>query len=212
MGLLNLLRYDPRSFFMLVPILLYSVIFHEMAHGVAAYIFGDDSAKRDGRFSLNPISHLHPIGTLTVFIFGFGWAKPVPVNFAKLKPRRIGMFIVAMAGCFVNIVIAAIAIYIVSFTNMIDPKSSLAQMVKIIAYINVTLAALNLIPIPPLDGSKMLISVLPASFKTRFESFEVVGLIITLSLLAMGALWPFINIIQNKIFQCIGLVLNYIGS
>ena len=88
MGLLNLLTKDPLAFVLISIPLLYSVIFHEQAHGWAAYLMGDPTAKSLGRLSLNPLKHLDPIGTLMLFIFGFGWAKPVPVNFNRLRDRH----------------------------------------------------------------------------------------------------------------------------
>jgi Zn-dependent protease len=102
MGLLHLLINDPFTFILLVIPLLYSIIIHELAHGWVAYRMGDPTAKSLGRLSLNPLKHLDPVGTLMLFIFGFGWAKPVPVNFNYLHNRRMGLIFVSSAGIIAN--------------------------------------------------------------------------------------------------------------
>src|SRR5437763_1424379 len=98
MGLARLLFSDPSLFFLLAGLLLYSVIFHEVAHGAVALLFGDDTALRSGRLTLNPLPHLDPLGVLLLFLVGFGWARPVPVNFRRLSHAGWGIFCVALAG------------------------------------------------------------------------------------------------------------------
>ena len=99
MGLLSLLFSNPALFVILAVLLLYSIIAHEVAHGWVAYLFGDDTAMRYGRLTLNPLSHLDPVGTVMLFIVGFGWAKPVPVDYYRLRHTRAGFLSVALAGC-----------------------------------------------------------------------------------------------------------------
>ena len=106
MGLLNLLMNDPIAFLILVIPLLYSVVIHEVAHGWVAYRMGDPTAKRMGRLSLNPLRHLDVVGTLMLFLAGFGWAKPVPVNFYNIPNRRKGLIFVSSAGILANILFA----------------------------------------------------------------------------------------------------------
>jgi Zn-dependent protease len=106
MGLINLLLKDPFAFILIAIPLLYSIIFHELAHGWVAYRMGDPTAKSLGRLSLNPLKHLDPMGTLMLFIFGFGWAKPVPVNFNLLRDRQKGMIWVSAAGIITNMLLA----------------------------------------------------------------------------------------------------------
>ena len=111
MGLLNLLIKDPLAFILITIPLLYSVIFHELAHGWVAHLMGDPTAKSLGRLSLNPLKHLDPIGTIMLFIFGFGWAKPVPVNFNRLRDRHTGMILVSAAGIITNMLLAFCALF-----------------------------------------------------------------------------------------------------
>ena len=106
MGLLNLLLQDPLAFFLIAIPLLYSIIFHELAHGWVAYRMGDPTARSLGRLSLNPLKHLDPMGTIMLFVFGFGWAKPVPVNFNRLRDRHKGMIWVSAAGIITNMLLA----------------------------------------------------------------------------------------------------------
>src|SRR5687768_15514766 len=107
MGLLDLLKSDPALFVALAVLLLYSIIAHEVAHGWTAGLFGDDTARRFGRLTLNPVPHIDPIGLLMLFVVGFGWAKPVPVNYGNLRGSRVAIATVALAGPLTNIVIAA---------------------------------------------------------------------------------------------------------
>jgi len=110
MGLLNLLFNNPLAFVLIAVPLLYAIVFHELAHGWVAYRMGDPTAKNLGRLSLNPIRHIDPVGTLMLFMVGFGWAKPVPVNFHLLRDRRMGMIWVASAGIIANMILAFLAL------------------------------------------------------------------------------------------------------
>src|SRR5665647_3932881 len=109
MGLIRLLMSDPAAFVMLAVLLLYSVILHELAHGWVAYRMGDATAKWLGRLTLNPIKHLDPIGSLMLFLVGFGWAKPVPINLNNIPNKRKGLIFVSSAGIIANIIFAFIA-------------------------------------------------------------------------------------------------------
>ena len=153
MGFLRLLFDAPPAFLLLAVLLLYSVIAHEVAHGWRARLFGDETAKRAGRLTLNPLSHVHPVGTLMLFLVGFGWAKPVPVNYAKLQPARLGRFCVALAGCATNILIATLAI-LMEQGSLARAHPIFPAILPIVARINIMLGAFNLIPIPPLDRSE----------------------------------------------------------
>jgi len=151
MGLFKLLMNDPIAFLLLVIPLLYSVVIHEVAHGWVANRMGDPTAKWMGRLSLNPIKHLDPIGTLMLFLAGFGWARPVPVNLNNIPDRRKGLILVSSAGILANILLAFGALLIHRLLGL-SPFGISAVVVYTLANINVTLAALNLIHIPPLDG------------------------------------------------------------
>ncbi len=205
MGLLTLLFSDPLAFLLLVPVLLYSVIAHEIAHGWVAYFFGDKTAKYAGRFSLNPAVHLDPIGTLTIFLVGFGWAKPVPVDYASLRSRR-AIISVSLAGCLANILIATLAIFLLQFAP-IQNSQLLGPILLTAAKINITLGALNLIPIPPLDGYRVLAEFLPWNAKYRLMLLEPFGFFIIIILLWLGILGPLINFVYNLILGLIAIVL-----
>ena len=110
MGFIRLLFDSPEVFFMLAGTLLYSIILHEVAHGAAAFLMGDRTAKELGRLSLNPISHVDPLGALALLLIGFGWARPVPINPRRFRNRRLGIILVALAGPATNIAIATAAL------------------------------------------------------------------------------------------------------
>jgi Zn-dependent protease len=206
MGLLSLLMKDPLSFILIAIPLLYAIIFHELAHGWVAYRMGDPTAKNLGRLSLNPIRHLDPMGTIMLFLVGFGWAKPVPVNFANLRDSRKGMILVASAGIVMNMILAFSALFLSRLLSL--PESSMpAVVLYLFAKINIILAAFNLIPIPPLDGSKILLGFAPPNIQAYLLRLERFGFIIVIGLLFTGALDPVINFFQWMILSIIKLLL-----
>ncbi len=209
MGLLSLLIDNPVAFFLLVFPLLYSVIAHELAHGLVASWFGDNTAKYAGRLSLNPIVHLDPIGTLMLFFVGFGWAKPVPVDYFNLKNSRWALISVSLAGCITNILIAAIAIYLLQ-SQIVNPNSVLSRILSIVAQINIILGAFNLIPIPPLDGSKVLMAFLPPEAQEGMARIEPYGFFIIIILLYTGLLYPVIDFVRKLIIDLISLIYIYL--
>jgi Zn-dependent protease len=201
MGLLRLLTSDPIAFVILTIPLLYSVVIHEVAHGWVAYRMGDPTAKWMGRLSLNPLKHLDPIGTLMLFLAGFGWAKPVPVNINNIPNRRKGLILVSSAGILANILMAFGALLVhrllgLSSTGMIT-----------VAHINITLAALNLIPVPPLDGSKILMGFAPREIRYFLTRIEPYGFFIIVGLLFVGLLNPFISFFRGIIIAVIKTLL-----
>ncbi len=205
MGLISLLFSNPVMFIVLAVLLLYSVIAHEVAHGWVAYLFGDDTARRYGRLTLNPASHIDLIGTLMLFIVGFGWAKPVPVNYSRLKDYRFGFMSVALAGCATNILIAVIALFLLQFGNMSAYPVSYT-LLTIVARINIILGAFNLIPIPPLDGSKVLMSFLPQDAQQQLAKLEPYGFFLLAILLFTGYLSPVIDFMEHAIYGFIALL------
>ena len=206
MGLLNLLIKDPLAFILIAIPLLYSIIFHELAHGWVAYRMGDPTAKSLGRLSLNPLKHLDPMGTIMLFIFGFGWAKPVPVNFGLLRDRRKGMIWVSAAGIITNMLLAFMALFLTRLLSL-SPSSMPAELLYYLAQINIMLAAFNLIPLPPLDGSKILMGFASPSVQNFFFRIERYGLFIIIALLYLGVLNPVINFFQWMILSLIKLLL-----
>jgi Zn-dependent protease len=206
MGLLNLLIKDPLAFFLITIPLLYSVIFHELAHGWAAYLLGDPTAKSMGRLSLNPLKHLDPMGTVMLFIFGFGWAKPVPVNFNRLLDRHKGMILVSSAGIITNMLLAFCALFLTRLLSL-SPSSMPAVLLSYLAQINIILAAFNLIPLPPLDGSKILMGFASPSVQNFLFRIERYGFFIIIALLYLGVLNPVINFFQWMILSFIKMLL-----
>ena len=206
MGLLRLLTTDPVAFVLLVIPLLYSVVIHEVAHGWVAYKMGDPTAKWMGRLTLNPLRHLDPLGTLMLFLAGFGWAKPVPVNLNNIPDRRKGLILVSSAGVAANILFAFAALLAYRLLHL-PSRGVGAVVVSNLAYINVTLAALNLIPIPPLDGSKILMGFAPESFRGLLARIEPYGFFILIGLLYLGLLDPLIGFFQWLIVTVIRALL-----
>ena len=206
MGLARLLYQDPRAFLVLAIPLLYSIIVHEVAHGWVAYLFGDDTAKKSGRLSLNPLVHLDPVGTLALFLAGFGWAKPVPIDYSKIRNLRTGIICISLAGCAANILIATAAIAALQLP-FIAAHGLTVTITVVLAKINIMLGALNLIPIPPLDGSRILLGILPGRAQAMLLQLEPFGLIILLALLLTGYLNPIILFVQGLIVGFIRLVL-----
>ncbi len=206
MGLFRLLMNDPLAFVLLVIPLLYSVVIHEVAHGWVAYRMGDPTAKFMGRLSLNPLKHIDPIGTLMLFLVGFGWAKPVPVNINNIADRRKGLIFVSSAGILANILFAFGSLLVYRVLHL-SSAGLLTVILHYVAYINITLAALNLIPIPPLDGSKILMGF--ASTRTQYflARIEPFGFFILIGLLYLGLLNPLIGFFQWIIVSVIKVIL-----
>lgn len=171
-------------------ILLMSVVIHEVSHGFTAEYFGDDTARDAGRLTLNPIKHIDLFGSiilpLTLFIttsatghpFVFGWAKPVPYNPNNLRNIRWGTLAVSAAGVVANILIALIFGTIIRYSSGFAPSESFYFITSSIVLVNLALAVFNLVPIPPLDGSKILFSLLPDSLSKLAYSLERYGFII----------------------------------
>lgn len=184
-----------------LPILL-AITLHEVAHGYVAYCCGDNTAKMFGRLSFNPIRHIDPIGTialplligvLTNFSFLFGYAKPVPVNWNQLKNPKRDMILVAFAGPLSNIIMAFIWAGIFKCASLLHPESSTPALFLLMTaragmIVNLILAFLNLIPIPPLDGSKIMLSFLPPRQALFFLTIEPYGFIVLTILAFTGIL------------------------
>jgi Zn-dependent protease len=206
MGLLKLLIKDPLAFALVAIPLLFSVIIHEVAHGWVAYRMGDPTAKWLGRLTLNPLKHLDPVGTLMLFLAGFGWAKPVPVNFNNLSDKRKGLIFVSSAGIVANILFAFISFL---FIRLFSSSSSGIAVILVyyVVQINITLAALNLIPIPPLDGSKILMGIVSERTRYFLARLEPYGFFIIIGFLYLGILDPLIGLFRWIIGTLIGILL-----
>lgn len=167
-------------------LLIFSVVVHEVSHGYAALALGDPTARLEGRLTLNPMAHLDPIGSLLVPIIGYlsggviiGWAKPVPYNPYNLRNQRWGEALVAIAGPLSNIIVAVtFALIVRGGQDLISEK--FLFLASYLIFINIILALFNMIPIPPLDGSKVLFSFLPYRFENIRRGLERYGLILVL--------------------------------
>ena len=183
---------------------------HELAHGWTAYKLGDNTAKLQGRLTLNPFAHLNPIGTIMIFLFGIGYAKPVSINANNFKNPKRDMAITAVAGPVANVLLAVVSLWLGYLFAAIIPASTLRSVVVMFFYfsasVNISLAVFNILPIPPLDGSKVLAAVLP--YKTyikymQYERYIMIGLII---LLFTGVLNGAILILSNLLFKFIDII------
>lgn len=206
MGLLSLLVKNPLAFIVIALPLLYAIIFHELAHGWVAYRLGDPTAKMLGRLSLNPLKHIDPIGTLMLFLVGFGWAKPVPVNFSRLRGGAKGMIMVSAAGIVANMLLAFIALFFQRWLSF-GPSSIEGAALYWMAQINIILAAFNLIPLPPLDGSKIVMGFAPPDVRNFLLRIEPYGFFIIIGLLWLGWLDPVIEFFRWAIISLINLLL-----
>ena len=187
---------------LLIPCLVIAIVFHEVAHGWTALALGDPTAKERRRLTLNPIRHVDPVGTLLVpgalALFGgpvFGWAKPVPVNFNRLRNPRLGMMLVAAAGPGTNLLLATIAAIVLGLYagSLTVPPAGASEYVfaglQLFILINVFLALFNLLPIPPFDGSHIVEGLLPRSMAVHYAKLRNVGMLLFVALIA--ATWAF---------------------
>ena len=175
----------------LIPSLL-CITLHELSHGYVAYRLGDDTAKQRGRLTLNPLKHLDPMGLLMMLVFHVGWAKPVPVNMYKFKNPKRGMAVTALAGPLSNVLIAVVFLFLYGAAFFPLRQSAvgayLLEMLYLTANISLGLAVFNLLPVPPLDGSKVLLSVMRDESYYKLMRYERYGSILMLLLVATGAL------------------------
>lgn len=207
------------------PVILFALTIHEYCHALVAYRLGDDTASLQGRLTLNPLKHLDPIGTLMMFIAGFGWAKPVPVNPLNFKDPKKGMLLVAIAGPISNLITAIIAGILLKII-LSDPSFSLEansgafNTLVLILILNVifgiVLAVFNMIPIPPLDGSRVLYAYLPDKYADKYALLEQYGMFFLLFMFLFAGsyfrafLWYPISILTKLITGYDYYYFNYI--
>jgi len=190
----------------LAPPLLFALTFHELAHGYVAWSLGDPTAKNAGRLTMNPLKHLDPLGVIAFIIMKIGWAKPVPINPVYFRDPRKGMLLVALAGPGANLLLAIISAVLLKILLLVQVLpmfilKPVANMLVASVWINIMLAVFNCLPIPPLDGSKVLMGVLPRDMARSYEKLEPFGFILLLFLFYIGllskVLMPIISFANN---------------
>lgn len=184
--------------------LVVGITVHEFSHAWAAARLGDRTAQRQGRLTLNPMAHLDPVGTLLIFIAGFGWGKPTPVTPSNIRiGEKAGMAVVALAGPISNIIVATLAAMPFRLGTLSLPSSGIdAQMLQALVLWNVVLAVFNLLPIAPLDGFKVALGVLPRALAVPFARTERFGMIILLMVVLMDAVLN-VGILSRVLFPAI---------
>lgn len=201
----------------IVPSALIAVVLHELSHGLVSCWLGDPTPKETGRLSLNPLKHLDPIGTISLVIFGFGWAKPVMVNPEYYKHPKWGMALVGLAGPLMNFILSCIGFLILGIVIKVDPMFLYTGEVNVsyvifeffmyFSMINLGLCIFNLVPIPPLDGSKILGVVLPRNAYREYMSWERYGMYIILGFLLIFNVLERTGVME---MSPISFVINYV--
>ncbi|MBR6916770.1 MAG: site-2 protease family protein [Clostridia bacterium] len=235
MGILNLLTssYDIKTKIMLflftALIVVFSLSVHECSHGLAAYALGDSTAKYRGRLTLNPKKHMNPVGTIMMLLIGFGYAEPVPINPNNFKNRKLGMAISAFAGPFSNFILAFIAIFSEKLVlNAVNSSEDalmsyfsgnsffyyLDLFLYLMAIMNLALMVFNLIPIPPLDGSRILNIFLPEKYYFKLMRYEQYTALIFFAVVFLSTrlfkfdiLFGIPNAIYNGLYKLVSLII-----
>jgi len=202
---------DPIVIALRIPALLIAITFHEFAHARMAYYFGDSTAKNQGRMNLNPINHLDPIGTLMILLVGFGWAKPVPINPYNFNQYRKGLRWVSLAGPLTNFALGFLSLLFLNILINAGLYSGLfLQFVVVLMQLNILLGVFNLIPVPPLDGSKILMSYLPDRYLGFYRKLEQYAPLILLGLILTRTLSLIIFPLYNLIYNFFTLIIGFI--
>lgn len=210
------------QFLFVVPCVLIALTFHEFAHGYMAYKLGDPTAKNFGRLTLNPLKHLDPIGTICMIFFHFGWAKPVPINSRYFKKPRRDMALTAAAGPIMNFILALFGMLVCRIlTKIFVAFPAQSDFVYYIQYaaltlfsyfhmLNLSLGVFNLIPIPPLDGSKVLFSLLPDSAYAWLMRYERYGMILLYILLFADVLDTPLNFLRTGLLNGLSSAVSFL--
>lgn len=206
------------SLFSYLIVFVVSTPVHESAHALVAYWLGDDTAASQGRISLNPLAHFDLLGTIALFVFGIGWAKPVPVSTyrcRKVKSQKTAMALTAAAGPISNIIVAFIFMIIFKFVLLLAPATDvtyyLALVLNMVISINISLAVFNLLPIPPFDGSRLFLSFLPSKYYFGIMRYEQIIMYVVMFLLLTGVLNIPFGAVSNLIYNGLDFITGFLG-
>jgi Zn-dependent protease len=211
----------------ITAILLLALPLHEFAHAWVAHRFGDNTAKDQGRLSLNPFRHLDPLGSLMMYVAHFGWAKPVPVDARNFRHKRLGMLLVALAGPFSNLLLAFVSMMVIGLLTKLTMTGIITEgagwgttvlysafdLLGMLVQINILLAIFNMLPVPPLDGSRVLSSFLPDKWMIKLASMERwIGLAFLLIVIVLPRLTGNASIVGQIIGAVSVPVINVMAS
>ncbi len=191
---------------------------HELSHGWVAYKLGDNTAKDNGRLTFNPLAHLNLIGTIMIFLFGIGYANPVPINPNNFKNRKSGMAITALAGPVSNLIMSFIGVFIADLIYVLYYRVARAYTLFQLLYnlfyyaaeVNISLAVFNLLPIPPLDGSRILGAFLPDRLYYKYFQYERIIMIVLMVVLLTGILSTPLSYLSNLFMRMVEYIPNLI--
>lgn len=199
----------------IIPAALIAIMCHELTHGLFSYLLGDPTPKEQGRLSLNPMKHLDPIGTLCLILFGFGWAKPVMVDPRYYKNPKWGMALVALGGPLANFIIALLSGLVLTLIQLHAPYTQTIEIIfnffLYLMVINIGLGVFNLIPIPPLDGSKIIGAVLPDNAYNQYMKYQKYGMIFILGLLILLDVLESLGY-PSLLNELLNIIINFISN
>jgi Zn-dependent protease len=207
---LTLLFSDPTVFLAIVVALVVAITIHEFSHAAVATAQGDDTARSQGRLTLNPIRHLDPFGTIFMVLAGFGWGRPVPFSPAQLRNKRYGPVMVSLIGPISNFVLALASALVLKALRSTD-NQTLLLFVAVFLRINLILGIFNLLPIPPLDGSRLLAALLPPSRQGIVRFLDQYGIYLLLGLILLPALNPNLNWLEPLFQRAEDLLFRLVG-
>lgn len=198
-----------------VPVLLLSLSLHELSHGLAALLMGDKTARSQGRLSLNPLRHIDWFGFFMLLVAGIGWAKPVPVNMMRFKDPKKGMAVTALAGPLMNILLVFVSLIFYALGYVYGWNEYVVIFFYIMAQYNAVIAMFNLLPIPPLDGSKVLFAFIPDRHYYKLMMYEQYGMILLLFLsftnLTSNIISTGVNNLIDRLWQLVVNLLMLLG-